>query len=216
MARSSVGKSAVLIKLDSSPVRVRAGQLPLYKQIRKGDGFVSQRQYITVNRKDHPRATTSGHVLLHILAAEEKLGRHLAPGETVHHLDMNKKNNSPENLIVFATPGDHTAFHNGCDIYKDGDVWKANRKTKTIICQVCGKPFDANTKRLGNKKHFCSNKCRAFAERKTIDTDGIISRLLKNNGNFTKTASELCVSGNALVHRLKRAGYPYHSKDYKI
>ena len=36
----------------------------------------------------------------HRIVMEEKLGRKLDPHEIVHHLDENKSNNSPENLVV--------------------------------------------------------------------------------------------------------------------
>jgi hypothetical protein len=55
--------------------------------------------YIRVGgHKDHPRCSTSGQVLEHILVMEKKLGRYLAPDERVHHHDRNPKNNEPENL----------------------------------------------------------------------------------------------------------------------
>jgi len=52
----------------------------------------------------HPRAHVGkdrrGYVLEHILIAEQKIGRSLAKGEVVHHINGNKKDNSPENLEV--------------------------------------------------------------------------------------------------------------------
>jgi len=38
----------------------------------------------------------------HRVVAEEKLGRPLRPGEIVHHIDGNKRNDSPDNLIVMS------------------------------------------------------------------------------------------------------------------
>lgn len=35
------------------------------------------------------------------MVAERMLGRKLKPGEVVHHIDGNKRNNAPENLMVF-------------------------------------------------------------------------------------------------------------------
>ena len=43
----------------------------------------------------------------HRLVMEGKLGRKLLPEERVHHLDHNKKNNSPENLVLFDNCGLH-------------------------------------------------------------------------------------------------------------
>ena len=65
------------------------------------------------------------------------------------------------------------------------------------------------------KRKYCSSECLHKAIHKTISTEEIIEMLYSNNGNFLKTANELNVSSNAIVHRLKRIGLPYHSKDYK-
>lgn len=39
----------------------------------------------------------------------------LQPGNVVHHIDTNNYNNNPNNLVVFATQGDHIRHHRGFD-----------------------------------------------------------------------------------------------------
>ena len=51
----------------------------------------------------------------HRRVAEKMLGRKLRPGEVVHHIDRNKRNNSPENLMVFKSQAEHAAWHKAHD-----------------------------------------------------------------------------------------------------
>jgi len=53
-------------------------------------------------KPEHPRADVTGHVGVHILVMEKKLGRSLKKGEIVHHCDFNKLNNDPLNLLLLS------------------------------------------------------------------------------------------------------------------
>jgi len=47
----------------------------------------------------------------HRLVAELMLGRPLKPKEVVHHIDGNKRNNDPKNLMVFSSQAEHARWH---------------------------------------------------------------------------------------------------------
>ena len=47
----------------------------------------------------------------HRVIVEQILGRPLAPGEVVHHIDGNKQNNNPDNLMVLQNQALHAALH---------------------------------------------------------------------------------------------------------
>ena len=57
-------------------------------------------------------------VYLHRVVAEQTLvstalgeARKLRPGEVVHHLDEDKSNNSPENLVICSSASVHRRYH---------------------------------------------------------------------------------------------------------
>lgn len=47
----------------------------------------------------------------HRIVAEQILGRPLRKGEVVHHIDGDKRNNHPINLMVFKSQADHALWH---------------------------------------------------------------------------------------------------------
>lgn len=47
----------------------------------------------------------------HRVVAEQSIGRPLLPGEVVHHIDGNKRNNDPANLQVLSSQAEHSRLH---------------------------------------------------------------------------------------------------------
>lgn len=95
----------------------------------KGGKTHTSKGYVLVSAPSHPREH-SGYVLEHILVAEKKIGRYLGPDECVHHINENKQDNRPENLLITTVSG-HAHLHQG---YK-----------KMYPCAKCGKPRKNNT-----------------------------------------------------------------------
>lgn len=69
-----------------------------------------ERRYWMRHVPHHPAANSLGYVLEHRLVAEQSLGRYLEPGEVVHHINGDPRDNRPENLEVM-TQAEHTRVH---------------------------------------------------------------------------------------------------------
>lgn len=72
--------------------------------------------YVLIRDPSHPNARCNGYVAAHRRAGAEKLGRPLLPTEEAHHIDGNKKNNSPDNIMVIER-GPHQRLH--AEVYRE-------------------------------------------------------------------------------------------------
>lgn len=70
--------------------------------------------YRYVYRPDHPSShkggLLDGRILEHRMLAEDMVGRPLLQSESVHHIDRNRLNNSPENLMILNEKS-HSLLH---------------------------------------------------------------------------------------------------------
>ena len=85
--------------------------------------------YIEIYSPTHPNANSRHCVYEHQLVAEKMIGRYLKKGEVVHHLDFNKSNNDPANLLVL-TKSEHTKLHG----YLRGGMPLEDALKEVVIC----------------------------------------------------------------------------------
>lgn len=71
--------------------------------------------YQYVMRHDHPLANSNGYVSEHRVNAEAAMGRGIKPGERVHHINLNKRDNAPTNLAVLPSQAVHRMVHEYMD-----------------------------------------------------------------------------------------------------
>lgn len=80
------------------------------KNMWKIDKVVDNHGYLYAMCPQHPKALKNGYIYLHRLVMENYLGRLLKEDEVIHHKDLNRKNNSIDNLMVL-TQSEHTKLH---------------------------------------------------------------------------------------------------------
>lgn len=85
--------------------------------------------YIQIYLPDHHRASRQGYVLEHIVVAEKKYNRKITRQEAVHHIDRNRSNNHPDNLVVM-THSEHQKLH----------ASEKGRKRKRTFTSVSSEP----------------------------------------------------------------------------
>ena len=68
-------------------------------------------KFIAVPEGSPHRRDRDGYVAEHRIVASEMIGRALTREEEVHHLNFDKMDNRPENLMILGDGADHTRFH---------------------------------------------------------------------------------------------------------
>lgn len=76
-----------------------------------GGRVISQNGYMTIYCPDHPKSGANRHVFEHVLVMESILQRFLEGAECVHHINEDKLDNRPENLMLFRDNADHKKYH---------------------------------------------------------------------------------------------------------
>ncbi len=129
----------------------------------------------------------SGCVYDHILVAEKMLGRNLTSEEVVHHIDENRSNNNPSNLMVFKTKGDHTRFHQTGKFEKENDYYISPPNK----CCDCGT--------IINSENIRCFKCSSLYRRKVANRPSReeLKNLIRNN-SFVLIGKMFEVSDNAI------------------
>lgn len=165
--------------------------------------------YEYVLQKDHPRANKDGYVYQHILVAESILGRPLTCNEVVHHIDGNRKNNSPDNLMIFASDSDHVSFHKGCICVNNNGTYERIDKPlhEDAFCKLCGNPVY----KRGNICKVCLGKKQRVAVRPSRNE---LKELIKNN-SFCEIAKQFHVSDNAIRKWCKYYSLPSTATEIK-
>jgi len=167
--------------------------------------------YPYVYMPSHPNTIgNSGCVYEHVLVAEKTLNRYLRPGETVHHIDANRSNNSPENLMVFAESKYHTMYHMSHgrgELVELSDGTFIYKLSKTVNkCVQCGKDTLS--------KEFCSSKCASFQQRHVEwPTKEELEEMVYKKVPFLTIGKRFGVSDNAVRKWCKNYGIPFRKKD---
>jgi hypothetical protein len=134
--------------------------------IRNRVRIVNNVGYLLVWQPTHDRADKSGayegYVYEHILVAERALGRPLKRTEHVHHLDLNKVNNAPSNLLVLSRAS-HAKLHGWLDsigYFSEHRIYSYRHNgcidkvlAKCTRCKVCQMPTDNSS--------YCGSVCQS-------------------------------------------------------
>lgn len=110
MSKEAIRKMAARKKGTKQSAITIKRRVDKIKGQRRG-GRTANNGYIYIKAYDHPYKDKQNYVLEHRLVMEAHLGRYLLPTEVVHHINNIPWDNRIENLMLFATTGDHSSFH---------------------------------------------------------------------------------------------------------
>lgn len=166
----------------------------------RGDGYMMV--YNPDNPDSYKDTGYKGWMMEHRYIAEQYiLNRPIRKTDCVHHIDLNRSNNDPANLIVFASNADHSRFHgNGLREellirHEDGSC----SCKETIFCIDCG----AKVWKRGDRCKKCAQLHSRKVERPNKE------QLIEDvySMSMVQIGKKYGVSDNAVRKWLKQYGY---------
>lgn len=144
----------------------------------------------------HPLASKSGEILLHRHLYCLKINEWIGNDVQVHHVDLDKSNNSMDNLVGMSSV-EHRRLH---DRLSGKQLHAVDEK----CCAQCGGLFRARRRHV---LQYCSKECFEMHKKKISwpEIDELL-RMLKAS-SVEQMARQLDVSGNAIRKHLIRRGY---------
>lgn len=134
------------------------------RAIRWTGGRSTLNGYPAVTELGHPHADSRGRVLEHIYLAAKALGRPLPEGAQVHHVDGDRTNNSPGNLVLCPDQAYHQLLH------RRQRALEACGNANWLKCPYCKRyddPANLYVRPNGHAMHLaCSAKYRRARQRR--------------------------------------------------
>ena len=114
-----------------------------------------------------PLSNVNGYVYYHRYVASQKIGRWLTPEEHVHHIDGNKLNNDPDNLMILSS-SEHSILEN-LQRYGEREIKYCiicgkiiSKKSKNLLCRDCYYSINLTIKALHDGKKYQKNRIRDY------------------------------------------------------
>lgn len=110
---------------------------------------------------ENSRANNKGYVFRYLLVAEKALGKPILKKHPVHHIDSNKINDNPNNLVICESHAYHTLLHKRTAAYRE--CGNPNFRK----CWIC-KQYDSkkNLYISKDKKHIYHRSCKSYMIKK--------------------------------------------------